>query len=80
MKINADPSELSNLLRKRRGERSLRSVADELGVDSMTIRAWEEGFKRPKAERAEAIGQFLGIPTIDVLVLMGVLPESAKTA
>jgi transcriptional regulator with XRE-family HTH domain len=80
MTILGDPNELSDLLRKRRGERSLRSVADELAVDSMTIRAWEEGFKRPKAERAEAIGEYLGIPTIDVLVLMGVLPESAKSA
>ena len=80
MKANGGPTELSELLRQRRGDRSLRAVADELGVDTMTVRAWEEGFKRPKAERAEALGAFLGKSTIDVLVLMGVLPESEKTA
>lgn len=80
MKANGGPTELSELLRTRRGNRSLRAVADELGVDSMTVRAWEEGFKRPKAERAEVLGEFLGKSTIDVLVLMGVLPESEKTA
>jgi len=80
MKTEEGSQELSTRLRARRGDRSLRQVAAEFGVDPMTIKAWEEGWKKPRADKAEAIGRYLGIPTIDVLILMGVLPASEKSA
>lgn len=80
MKPVETPQPLNELLRAKRGERSLRQAAAELGVDPSNYRGWETGLKKPRADKAEAIGEFLGIPTIDVLVLMGVLPESAKSA
>jgi hypothetical protein len=80
MKPAETPRPLNELLRAKRGERSLRQAAHELGVDASNYRGWETGLKKPRADKAEAIGLFLGKSTIDVLVLMGVLPESEKTA
>jgi predicted transcriptional regulator len=77
---SAPSAPLNELLRAQRNERSLslREAARELGVDAASIRGWETGLKRPRADKAESLGRYLGMSTIDVLVLMGVLGEDHK--
>ena len=42
------------------GSKSRKTVAEELGVSHITVRSWEKGLARPKAERWDAIEQVVG--------------------
>lgn len=68
-------TELGELLRAARGERSLKTVAPLMDVTAMTYRAWERGFGRPKPARIPAIAAFLGIPPVAVLAMLGAPEE-----
>ena len=54
-------------------------AAHDLGVDPMTLKAWEGGFKAPRPDKAEALAGFIGITKAEVLGLLGILsPEEVE--
>lgn len=48
-------------------------AAHDLGVDPMTLKAWEEGFKAPRYDKAESLATYLEISRAEVLGLLGIL-------
>ncbi len=48
--------ELKVLIKKIRGERSLRTFAEELGVSHATLHNWEKGVNLPPKDQLEKLG------------------------
>lgn len=54
-------------------------AAHDLGVDPMTLKSWEEGFKAPRHDKAEALATYLKVSRAEVLGLLGILsPEEVE--
>ena len=57
-------------------------AAQALGVDPMTLRAWEEGWrgKSPRPDKVDALAEYLQASRAEVLGLLGILrPEEVET-
>jgi transcriptional regulator with XRE-family HTH domain len=70
--------QLINLLGKKRTEAGLSAneVARRAGVDPGTVWRIEQGLiPTPKAESLKAIGEVLGIPSIDLFTIVGWIPS-----
>lgn len=66
-------------LRSARGGRSLKTAGEALGVDPMTVKAWEDGWKTPRPDKADQLASYLGISRAEVLGLLGILrPEEVE--
>lgn len=71
--------QLINLLSIKRNEvgLSINEVARRAGVDPGTVWRIEQGMiPTPKAESLKAIGEVLGIPTIDLFAIVGWVPSA----
>jgi Helix-turn-helix domain len=67
-------------LRAARGGRSLKTAGEALGVDPMTVKAWEDGWKVPRPDKADPLAAYLGVSRAEVLGLLGILrPEEVET-
>lgn len=71
---------LGERLREARGGRSLRLAAHDLGVDPMTLKAWEGGFKAPRPDKAQILAAYIGITKAEVLGLLGILDQEEVEA
>lgn len=67
------PPTIGALLKAARGDRSMRNVAEELGISDHMYKQWEHDFAAPDWDKATRIAKFTGTSRAQVLVLMGVL-------
>lgn len=58
---------LGKALRQRRGERSQRAAARELGVAVQTYIWWERDAVTPRLSKADTLARWLGVPLDEVL-------------
>ena len=61
MSATIDIPKLGEHIRSKRGERTLREVADEIGVNINTISRLERGFTRPDIDSYARICAWLGV-------------------
>jgi transcriptional regulator with XRE-family HTH domain len=58
----------------------LKTAGEALGVDPMTVKAWESGWKVPRPDKADQLAAYLGVSRAEVLGLLGILrPEEVET-
>lgn len=64
---------VGEMLRKARGEKSMRQAAAALGIEPSAYRAWEQDFSKPRADKADALATFLRLTKAEILGLLGIL-------
>jgi transcriptional regulator with XRE-family HTH domain len=66
-----DLIQLGMILRERRGERSIKTVAKRLRISARTYRLAELGLQRPQIRTCHILAGFLNKPTDEILALAG---------